>query len=84
MLMLKLKFQYSGHLLQRADLLEKTLMLGKMESNRRSGWQRMGWLDSITNSAVMNLSKLQKVVKDMEARCAVVHGVTKSWTRLSN
>ena len=73
--MLKLKLRYFGHLMQRADLLEKTLMLGKIEGKRRRGRQRMRWLDSITNSTAMNLSKLQETVKDRKAWCAVVHGV---------
>ena len=83
-LMLKLKLQYFGHLTQRANLLEKTLMLGKTEGKRRRGCQRIRWLDSITDSLDMNWSKLREIVKDREAWCAAVHGVTKSWTRLSD
>ena len=81
--MLKLKLQSFGHLIQRANSLEKTLMLGKIESRRRRGQQKMKWLDGISDSTNMSLSKLQEIVKDREAWIAVVHGVTKSQTQLS-
>ena len=82
--MLKMKFQYFGYLMQRADSLEKTLMLGSIEGGRRRGQQRMGWLDGFTDSTHVSLSEFQETGKDREGCCAAVHGATKRWTQLSD
>ena len=82
--MLKLKLQYFGHLMQRTDTLEKSLMLGKIEGRRRIGHQRMRWLDGITDAMAVNLGRLCEMVRDREAWCAAVHEVPKNWTKLSD
>ena len=82
--MLKLKLQYFGHLMQRTDSLEKTLLLGKIEGKRRRGQHRMSWLDGVTDTMEMSLSRFQELVMDREAWSAAVHGVVKSWTQLSD
>ena len=82
--MLKLKLQYYGYLMRRTDSLEKTLMLGKIEGRRKRGRQRMRWLDGATDSVDVSLSRFKEMVKDRDAWCAAVHGVSKSWTQLSN